>query len=72
MMRRILVIAVLWAFAAGAPAEARQHDPRLDALFEQLLASDDRETARRLCQVNRVHSEISVICRWLLYAISMT
>ena len=39
---------MLWAFAAGAPAEARQDDPRLDALFEQLLASDDRETARRI------------------------
>ena len=25
----------------------------------------------RLCQVNRIHSEISVNCRWLLYAISM-
>ena len=25
----------------------------------------------RLCQVNRVRSEISVNCRWLLYAISM-
>ena len=24
-----------------------------------------------LCQVNRVRSEISVNCRWLLYAISM-
>ena len=23
------------------------------------------------CQVNRIHSEISVNCRWLLYAISM-
>ena len=26
---------------------------------------------RGLCQVNRIHSEISVNCRWLLYAISM-
>ena len=24
-----------------------------------------------LCQVNRIHSEISANCRWLLYAISM-
>ena len=24
-----------------------------------------------LCQVNRIHSEISVNCRWLRYAISM-
>ena len=29
------------------------------------------ELATRLCQVNRIHSEISVNCRWLLYAISM-
>ena len=26
---------------------------------------------RGLCQVNRIHSEISVNCRWLLYAISV-
>ena len=26
---------------------------------------------RRLCQVNQIHSEISVNCRWLLYEISM-
>ena len=48
MMRRVLLIAVLWAFAAGAPAEARQDDPRLDALFEQLLAGDDLAAARRI------------------------
>ena len=47
MMRRILVIVVLWAFVVGAPAEARQDDPRLDALFEQLLAADDLAASRR-------------------------
>ena len=26
---------------------------------------------RRLCQVNRIHSEISVHCRWLLHANSI-
>ena len=30
-----------------------------------------REQGGRLCQVNRIHSEISANCRWLLYAISM-
>ena len=29
------------------------------------------ETRLRLCQVNWIHSKISVNCRWLLYAISM-
>ena len=29
------------------------------------------EERRWLCQVNRIHSEIPVNCRWLLYAISM-
>ena len=48
MMRRILVIVVLWAFVVGAPAEARQDDPRLDALFEQLLAADDLAASRRI------------------------
>ena len=27
--------------------------------------------SERLCQVNRIHFEILVNCRWLLYAISM-
>ena len=48
MMCRLLVIVVLWAFAVGAPAEARQDDPRLDALFEQLLAADNPGTARSI------------------------
>ena len=31
----------------------------------------DGEAYRRLCQVNRIHSEISVHCRWLLHANSI-
>ena len=30
-----------------------------------------KEYEAGLCQVNRIHSEISVNCRWPLYAISM-
>ena len=37
---------------------------------EVFLASFD-EATKGLCQVNRTHSEISVNCQWLLYAISM-
>ena len=42
--------------------------------MEPEMSAGDRivvDTARRLYQVNRIHSEISINCRWLLYAISM-
>ena len=39
-------------------------------LGSEIGASFDKLCAGH-CQVNRIHSEISVNCRWLLYAISM-
>ena len=40
-----------------------------DGLYDRRLG---RVSARRgLCQVNRIHSEISVHCRWLLHANSI-
>ena len=49
--------------------------PTPDALKGPVLAPRSGNAAKQLvglCQVNRIHSEISVNCRWLLYAISMT
>ena len=40
----------------------------ISLLFSTRHSNQSREG---LCQVNRIHSEISVNCRWLLYAISM-
>ncbi len=46
MARLIFGIAVVLALALATPARARQDDPRLDALFEQLLAIEDFAEAR--------------------------
>ena len=53
----------------------------LRILIERSTAAEMRTGAKAMklkdsrtrghCQVNRIHSEISVNCRWLLYAISM-
>ena len=51
----------------------------LGEVFVRINGETDRVPARgvralrstRLCQVNRIYSEISVNCRWLLYAVSM-
>ena len=45
--------------------------PEQDALVPPETALERRYALRGLCQVNRIHSEISVNCRWLRYAISM-
>ena len=44
--------------------------PMLDVFARQFLGRLI-ELARRLCQVNQIHSQISGNRRWLLYAISM-
>ena len=64
---------------AGPDRKRREHK-RLDALLGYCEAPACRRTAlleyfgegiERLCQVNRIHSEISVHCRWLLHANSI-
>ncbi len=47
-MVRIAALVVLVLGFALAPVEARQDDPRLDALFERLLATSELAEARRI------------------------
>ena len=53
---------------AGETPESWQDKPRRQKDVE---ARWTKKHGRRLCQVNRIHSEISGNRRWLLYAISM-
>ncbi len=48
MARILAAIVLVLAFALAPAAEARQDDPRLDALFERLLAAPEFEEARRI------------------------
>ena len=48
MARILAAIVLVLAFVVAATAEARQDDPRLDALFERLLAAPEFEEARRI------------------------
>ncbi len=48
MARFIIGIAAVLALAWATPAQARQGDPRLDALFERLLATEDYVEAKTI------------------------
>ena len=57
-------------FGSREPAE-RPVPPTLANRLFQTRQVFTPATDEGLCQVNRIHSEISVNCQWLLYAISM-
>ncbi len=48
MVRIAALVVLVLGFALSSPAEARQDDPRLDALFERLLATSEQAEARRI------------------------
>ena len=48
MVRIAAVMVLILGFALAPAAEARQDDPRLEALFERLLAATEFDEARRI------------------------
>ena len=48
MVRIVAVMVLVVGFALASAAEARQDDPRLDALFERLLAATEFDETRRI------------------------